>query len=66
MPPYKDINNLDFTSQIDLSRISLRNRNLVFMLRLGWTNSTSLYGKHMENDEANGRMCPQRMEKCFN
>ena len=36
------------------------------MLRLGWTNSTSLYGKQMENDQDNGRTCPQRMEECFN
>ena len=43
--------------------ISLRNRNLVFMLWLGWTN---FYGKRVENDEDNGRMCPHRMEECFN
>ena len=35
---------------IHLSRISLRNRNLVLMLRLWWTDSTS----------------SQRMEECFN
>ena len=33
------------------------------MLRLVWTNSTTLYEKDMENDQDNGRMCPQGMEK---